>query len=104
VSGAYLGITREQVEDFIVEHGGRKTGSVSGKTDYLVVGYKLDDGREVTQGGKYRNALKNGTKIVDEAGFEQLIRDRSGIKDFELSSRKDILKHLGGGQDQDPSA
>ena len=31
-----------------MEHGGRKTSAVSGKTDVLVVGYKLEDGREVT--------------------------------------------------------
>ena len=59
----------------IGQYGGRCTGSVSGKTDYLITGYKLEDGREVTQGGKYRNAKAKGTKIIDEAGFEQLMRD-----------------------------
>jgi hypothetical protein len=43
---------------------------VSGKTDYLIVGYKLEDGREVTQGSKYAGAKKNGTAIVTESEFE----------------------------------
>jgi len=80
----------------ILEMGGRKTGSVSGKTNYLIVGYKLEDGREVTQGGKYRNATKHGTTILDEEGFEKLIRDKSGVQEFELGSRREILMHLGG--------
>ena len=81
--------------------GGRKTGSVSGKTDYLITGYKLEDGREVTQGGKYRKATALKTIILDEAGFEQLIRDKSGVQEFELGNRRDILKTLAGGEDPD---
>ncbi len=48
VSGIFNDITREKLETLIAEYGGRCTGSVSGKTDYLVAGYKLEDGREVT--------------------------------------------------------
>ena len=53
----------------ITEYGGRCTGSVSGKTDYLIAGYKLEDGREVTQGGKYKNATAKGKPILDEQAF-----------------------------------
>jgi replication factor C subunit 1 len=69
VSGIFSEITREKLEALISEYGGRVTGSISGKTDYLVVGYKLEDGREVTQGGKYRNASAKKKPILDEAGF-----------------------------------
>lgn len=55
-SGVFNEISREKLEQLIAEYGGRCTGSVSGKTDYLITGYKLEDGREVTQGGKYKNA------------------------------------------------
>jgi NAD-dependent DNA ligase len=67
-------VTREQIEDWIVEFGGRKTGSVSGKTDYLVAGHKLDDGREVHTSGKYRMAKSKGIPILDEEGFEHFVR------------------------------
>ena len=56
VSGIFNEVSRERLEEMITEYGGRCTGSVSGKTDYLVVGYKMEDGREVTQGGKYKCA------------------------------------------------
>ena len=66
----------------IAEYGGRCTGSISGKTDYLITGYKLEDGREVTQGGKYKNAKQKGKKILDESGFEQLMKDKLGDPDY----------------------
>jgi DNA ligase (NAD+) len=46
VSGVFLGITREEIENIIVRLGGRNTGSISGKTDYLIAGHKLEDGRQ----------------------------------------------------------
>ena len=47
VSGIFESISREKLEEFINSHGGRNTGSVSGKTSYLVIGYKLEDNREI---------------------------------------------------------
>lgn len=91
VTGVFQSVTREQVESLITECGGRKTGSVSGKTNYLVAGHKLEDGREVTQGGKYRNAKERGIPILNEEEFQQLIRDRSGVKDYQISTRENIL-------------
>lgn len=69
VSGVFNEVTREKIEELVSMYGGRVTGSVSGKTDYLIVGYKLEDGREVTQGGKYRNATAKKKTILDEAAF-----------------------------------
>ena len=66
VSGVFQSVTRDQIENMVTEYGGRKTGSVSGKTNYLIVGHKMEDGREVTQGGKYRNAKAKGIPILDE--------------------------------------
>ena len=73
-SGLFNEISRDKLEQLIAEYGGRCTGSISGKTDYLIIGYKLEDGRDVTQGGKYKNAQKKGTKILEEQGFEQSFR------------------------------
>ncbi len=59
-------LAREKLEVFINTHGGRCTGSVSGKTTHLVVGAKLEDGRDVTQGNKYRQAVEKKVKILNE--------------------------------------
>jgi DNA ligase (NAD+) len=37
-TGTLSGMTREEAEDLVERHGGSATGSVSGNTDYLVVG------------------------------------------------------------------
>jgi len=69
VSGVFNEVSREKLEAIISAYGARVTGSVSGKTDYLVTGYKLEDNREVTLGGKYKAAVAKGKPILDEAGF-----------------------------------
>jgi replication factor C subunit 1 len=63
-------MAREKLETFIKNHGGACPGSVSGKTTHLVHGVKLEDGREVTQGSKYRAAKAKGTPILSETEFE----------------------------------
>ena len=59
--------TREDATERIVARGGRVSGSVSKKTDYVVVG--RDPGSKLDQA----HAL--GVTILDEAGFERLLRD-----------------------------
>ncbi|NIP81470.1 MAG: hypothetical protein GWM90_20530, partial [Gemmatimonadetes bacterium] len=54
---------------FIEQRGGRVTGSVSGNTDYLVVG---ED-----PGSKLDRARELGVEILDEAGLREL-SERSG--------------------------
>jgi NAD-dependent DNA ligase len=53
VTGQFMNISRNEIEDLIVAKGGKKTSAVSGKTNYLVAGYKLEDGRDVNTSGKY---------------------------------------------------
>ena len=47
ISGEFELVSRDKLAQIIVEKGGKNTGSVSGKTDYLIVGYKLEDGRNI---------------------------------------------------------
>ena len=90
VSGQFDQISRPKLEQLIAEYGGKCTGSVSGKTDYLVVGYKLEDGREVTQGGKYKNALAKGKTIMNEQEFEQFMKEKTGNADYTLAKKLDL--------------
>jgi len=40
ITGILEGYTRNEIESFIERHGGKMGGSVSSKTDYLVIGDK----------------------------------------------------------------
>ncbi|MCL5290937.1 MAG: NAD-dependent DNA ligase LigA [Actinobacteria bacterium] len=61
VTGTIAGMTREEVESLIKRLGGRASGSVSVKTDYLVAGEK--------PGGKLEKAGELGIKVLTGAEF-----------------------------------
>ncbi|KAI8388177.1 replication factor RFC1 C terminal domain-containing protein [Radiomyces spectabilis] len=66
LSGELETLTKEQTSDVIKRYGGRITGSVSGKTTFLVRG--RDAGASKTA-----KAEKLGTKILNEDGFYELV-------------------------------
>ncbi|WP_096390267.1 NAD-dependent DNA ligase LigA [Halopenitus persicus] len=63
-----LSVPRSEARTVIERHGGTATGSVSGNTDYLVVGD--DPGRS-----KRRDAEDHGVETIDEAGLADLLAD-----------------------------
>jgi DNA ligase (NAD+) len=65
LTGTLPNLTREEATERIEGAGGKVTGSVSGKTDYLVAG---ED-----PGSKYTKARELGTAILDEAGLLELL-------------------------------
>jgi DNA ligase (NAD+) len=65
LTGTLETMTREQAEQRIIEGGGRVSGSVSRKTDYVVVG--------ADPGSKARKAGELGVKVLDEAEFTAMI-------------------------------
>lgn len=65
VTGTLAKYSRSQIEDLIKQHGGKPSGSVSKKTDYLVAGEEA--------GSKLAKAKELGVAILDEAGFDALI-------------------------------
>lgn len=64
VTGTLPTLSREETKEFIQAHGGKVTGSVSAKTDYLVVGEN--------PGSKLDKAQSLGVPILDEAGLRNL--------------------------------
>jgi DNA ligase (NAD+) len=67
LTGSLPNLSREEAERMIEEAGGRVTGSVSKKTDYVVVGAE--------PGSKLEKARSLGTRMLDEAGLRKLIGD-----------------------------
>ena len=65
LTGTLPDLTREEATRLIKRAGGKVTGSVSGKTDYVVAG---DD-----PGSKLAKAQEIGTEILDEKGLRRLL-------------------------------
>jgi DNA ligase (NAD+) len=57
--------SREDAGELVLQHGGKVSGSVSKKTDYVVVG--------TDPGSKYDKAKELGLTILSESEFEKLI-------------------------------
>ena len=69
ISGNFS-ISRDAMKALIVSHGGKNSGSISGKTSYLLAGEK--PGPE-----KLKKAESLGVKIIDEAEFYTMIPAQS---------------------------
>jgi DNA ligase (NAD+) len=65
VTGSLEGYTRDSVKEAIIVRGGKASGSVSKKTDYVVVGDNA--------GSKADKAEQLGVPVLDEAGFVRLL-------------------------------
>jgi len=66
VTGTLEKRSRSDIERLIKDHGGKATGSVSKKTDYLVAG--------TSPGSKLDKARSFGVTVLSEAEFEELLR------------------------------
>jgi DNA ligase (NAD+) len=67
VTGSLAGFSRDEAREVILARGGKVSGSVSKKTDFVVVGD--------APGSKYDKALQLGVPVLDEDGFRVLLAD-----------------------------
>lgn len=65
VTGSLVDFSRDSAKEAILSRGGKAAGSVSKKTDYVVVGDNA--------GSKAEKAEQLGVPILDEDGFKQLL-------------------------------
>ena len=65
LTGTLPTLTREEATELIVEAGGKVSGSVSKKTDYVVAGDEA--------GSKLTKAQSLGIAVLDEAAFRELL-------------------------------
>uniref|UniRef100_A0A8B9IRQ1 Replication factor C subunit 1 n=1 Tax=Amazona collaria TaxID=241587 RepID=A0A8B9IRQ1_9PSIT len=86
ITGILECIERDEAKSLIERYGGKVTGNVSKKTNYLVMG------RDCGQ-SKCEKASTLGTKIVDEDGLFDLIRTMPGKKSkYELAAETEAKK------------
>jgi len=69
LTGTLPSLTREEATELIAAAGGKVSGSVSKKTDYVVAGAEA--------GSKLAKAEELGTAILDEAGLRALLSSRA---------------------------
>lgn len=65
ITGTLPTLTRSEAKALIQEHGGRVTGSVSGKTDYLLCGEKA--------GSKLAKAQQLRVPVIDERALREML-------------------------------
>ena len=68
ISGTFSRHSREEYKALIEKHGGKNSGSVSGKTDYILAGENMGP-------AKLEKAAKLGVKIIHEDDFLKLIEE-----------------------------
>jgi DNA ligase (NAD+) len=65
VTGSLVDFSRDSAKEAIVTRGGKAAGSVSKKTDYVVIGDNA--------GSKAEKAEQLGVPVLDESGFKALL-------------------------------
>lgn len=70
VTGTLQNFERAEIEELIRRHGGKATGSVTKKTDYVVAGEKA--------GSKLDKAKELGVRVLTEAEFQKLLDAKPG--------------------------
>ncbi|KAM6362236.1 replication factor C subunit 1 isoform 3-T4 [Alca torda] len=86
ITGVLESIERDEAKSLIERYGGKVTGNVSKKTNYLVMG------RDCGQ-SKCEKASTLGTKVIDEDGLFDLIRTMPGKKSkYELAAETEAKK------------
>eukprot|EP00347_Sterkiella_histriomuscorum_P014045 403362369 len=88
VTGVFEDITRDKLEEFIKKNGGRLVTQVTKVCDYVIYGKLLDDGRQVTDGQKYKKGLALKKKLMTEKEFEAFCKIRFQNPDFLLGRKK----------------
>jgi DNA ligase (NAD+) len=67
-TGSLTRLSRQEAEDLVEKYGGRASGSVSKKTDYVVAGE--------SPGSKYKKAIELGIKTITEDEFLSMINKK----------------------------
>ena len=68
ISGTFAKHSRDEYKAMIEQHGGKNSGSVSGKTDYILAGDNMGP-------AKLEKAAKVGVKIINEDEFLNMIAE-----------------------------
>ena len=86
ITGVLESIERDDAKSLIERYGGKVTGSISGRTSYLVVGRDAGE-------SKLKKAMSLKTSQIDEDGLLDLIRSKPEKKSkYLISAEKAVEK------------
>jgi len=75
--------------------GAEITVSVCKKTQILIYGYRIEDGRKYFNGRQYKAAEKAKIQLYSDKDFEKYIQDKLGDKTWTLRDQLPIIKFKG---------
>ena len=81
LTGTLPTLSRDKAKDMILSLGGKVSGSVSKKTDYVLAGEAA--------GSKLEKAQSLGVAIIDEARFMQMIGNETVSEENHLQEDKE---------------
>jgi DNA ligase (NAD+) len=87
ITGTLPSLSRDEATALIERHGGKVTGSVSSRTDYLLVG-------EAPGGTKYNKARELGVSMIEEEellGMIERAREHGGTESMESRKLRDSV-------------
>ena len=73
VTGVFPQLARDDLQQVVLTYGGKMATSVSSRTDYLLLGDKLENGDAVTASSKYRAAKEHAVATMDLPSFISLL-------------------------------
>ena len=73
----HLGKPRAEIEQLIVQAGGRVDKSVTGSTNYLITNEDWTKGTVKGKSSKLLKAERNGTRIISEAKFFEMLTNET---------------------------
>ena len=95
VTGVMSSCSREDLEDLILQHGGKLAAAVSGRTTFLLAGLLLEDGRPATDSSKYRSAVEKKVPIWTEEDFMNRISAHTTSAAVKLEESQASVASLG---------
>ena len=90
VTGSLEGFTRDEAKEAILARGGKAAGSVSKKTDYVVVGENA--------GSKADKAEQLGVPVLDEAASGGCSRRAAPAARTQQTEQHETARHAGSGR------
>ena len=85
-------ISKDDFKEILMNLGAKVTSAVSSKTDMLIHGEYLEDGRKFTEGKKYKMAKKNKIEIYSDKEFEKYMQRLLKLKKWNLKNEAEKIK------------